>query len=95
MFVQELNRATSRVHELHAVEDVPGARIELHLIWSAGALQQLLELRRFANGHDPIVFSMKDQDWRHSGDSTDQERVAAFRDRLLDDAEYEIHALEV
>lgn len=27
--------------------------------------------------------------------SADQERVTAFRDRLLDGAEYEIHALEV
>jgi hypothetical protein len=39
--------------------------------------------------------SIDDQDWQHSGDSTDQERVAAFRDRLLDSADHEIHALEV
>ncbi len=39
--------------------------------------------------------SIEDQDWQHSGDSTDQERVAAFRDRLLDGADYEFHALEV
>ena len=39
--------------------------------------------------------AIKDWDWQQSRDSTDQERVAAFRDRLLDNAEYEIHALEV
>ena len=38
---------------------------------------------------------IEDPDWQHSRDSTDQERVAAFRDRLVDDAGYEIHALEV
>jgi hypothetical protein len=36
-----------------------------------------------------------DLNWQQSRASTDQERVAAFRDRLLADAEYEIHALEV
>jgi len=39
--------------------------------------------------------AIADLDWQQSWDSTDQERVAAFRDRLLDGAEYEIHALEV
>jgi hypothetical protein len=39
--------------------------------------------------------SIEDRDWQQSRDSTDQERVAAFRDRLDDSAEYEIHALEV
>jgi hypothetical protein len=38
---------------------------------------------------------IEDPDWQHSRGSTDQERVAAYRDRLVDDAEYEIHALEV
>ena len=36
-----------------------------------------------------------DWDWQQSWDSSDQKRVAAFKDRLLDGAEYEIHALEV
>jgi hypothetical protein len=39
--------------------------------------------------------SIEDLDWQHSWDSTDRERVTAFRDRLVDSAEYEIHALEV
>jgi hypothetical protein len=39
--------------------------------------------------------AITDWDWRQSRDCADQERVAAFRDRLLDGAEYEIHALEV
>jgi hypothetical protein len=39
--------------------------------------------------------SMEDPDWQHSWDSTDRERVTAFRDRLVDSAKYEIHALEV
>ena len=39
--------------------------------------------------------AITDLDWQQSRDSTDQERVTAFRDRLLDDAQYEIHALEV
>ncbi len=39
--------------------------------------------------------SIEDWDWQQSLDSTDQERVAAFRDRLVNSAEYEIHALEV
>ena len=39
--------------------------------------------------------AIKDRDWQQSWDSTEQERVAAFRDGLLDGAEYEIHALEV
>jgi hypothetical protein len=39
--------------------------------------------------------SIEDQDWQQSRDSADQKRVAAFRDRLLDSAAYEIHALEV
>jgi hypothetical protein len=36
----------------------------------------------------------KDLDWQQSRDGTDQERVTG-RNRLLDDAEYEIHALAV
>ena len=39
--------------------------------------------------------SIEDPDWQHCWDSTDQERIVAFRDRLVDSAEYEIHALEV
>jgi hypothetical protein len=39
--------------------------------------------------------AIEDRDWRDSRDSTDRERVAAFRDRLVDDAECEVHALEV
>jgi hypothetical protein len=39
--------------------------------------------------------SIEDQDWQHSRDSTDQERVTVFRERLVDSAEYEIYALEV
>jgi len=38
--------------------------------------------------------TITDLDWQQSWDRTDQERVAAFRDRLLDGAQYEIHALE-
>ena len=34
-------------------------------------------------------------DWQQSRDASDQEPVTAFRDRLLDVAEYEVHALEV
>ena len=39
--------------------------------------------------------AITDWDWQQSRVSADRERVAAFRSRLLDDAEYEIHALEV
>ena len=39
--------------------------------------------------------SIENRDWQHTRDSTDQERVTAFRDRLVDSAQYEIHALEV
>ena len=39
--------------------------------------------------------SIENLDWQQCRDSTDQERVAVFRDRLVDSAEYEIHALEV
>jgi hypothetical protein len=38
--------------------------------------------------------TITDWDWQHARDSNDQERAAAFRDLLVDDAEYEIHALE-
>ncbi|MGI8451333.1 MAG: hypothetical protein ACR2MP_29935 [Streptosporangiaceae bacterium] len=38
--------------------------------------------------------AITDWDWQQSHDD-DQERVAAFRSRLFDNAEYEIHALEV
>ena len=39
--------------------------------------------------------AITDWDWQKSRDASDQERVTAFRDRLLDVAEYEVHALEV
>ena len=39
--------------------------------------------------------AIADLDWQQSWDSNDQERVAAFRDRLHDGAEYKVHALEV
>ena len=37
--------------------------------------------------------SIENQDWQQSWDSTDQQRVAAFRDQLVNNAEYEIHAI--
>ena len=63
-------------------------------------LQQQVEHSGDQRDHDrcrrgQALDSIEDQDWQHSGDSTDQERVTAFRDRLADSAEYEIHALEV
>ena len=39
--------------------------------------------------------AIADWDWKQSLDSADQDRTAAFRGKLLDDAEYEIYALEV
>ena len=39
--------------------------------------------------------AITDWDWQQSRDGSDRERVTAFRDRLLDVAEYEVHALEV
>jgi hypothetical protein len=39
--------------------------------------------------------AITDWDWQQSRDGSDQERVTAFRDRLLDGAEYEVHVLEV
>jgi hypothetical protein len=41
------------------------------------------------------VDSITDWDWRQSRDPFGQERAAAFRDRLIDGAEYKVHALEV
>jgi hypothetical protein len=39
--------------------------------------------------------SITDWDWGQSLDASDKERVVAFRDELVDGAEYEVHALEV
>jgi hypothetical protein len=39
--------------------------------------------------------AITETDWRQSRAGADQEQVTAFRSRLLDSAEYEIHALEV
>lgn len=39
--------------------------------------------------------AITDGDWQQLRGGADQERLAAFRSRLLDNAEYEIHALEV
>jgi hypothetical protein len=36
--------------------------------------------------------TITDWDWKQARDRADQDRVAAFRDRLLTDAEYEIFA---
>jgi hypothetical protein len=39
--------------------------------------------------------AIAERDWKESWDRGARERVAAFRRGLRDDAEYEIHALEV
>jgi len=39
--------------------------------------------------------AITDPDWQQYRSGADQEQVTAFRSRLLDSAEYEIHALEV
>ena len=80
--------ATSVLHAFgRACEDgrIPSSRwniAEINEVTTGAVVRQALD-------------GITDWDWQQSRDSADQERVAAFRDRLLDGAEYEIHALEV
>ena len=39
--------------------------------------------------------AITDLDWKQAWGDTDQEQVVAFRGRLRDEAQYEVHALEV
>jgi hypothetical protein len=59
--------------------------------WNVAAINEVTTGAVVRQALDDIT----DWDWQQSRDSADHERVAAFRDRLLDGAEYEIHALEV
>jgi hypothetical protein len=59
--------------------------------WNVAEISEVTTGAVVHQGLDAIT----DWDWRQSRDSADQERVAAFRDRLLDGPEYKIHALEV
>jgi hypothetical protein len=54
---------------------------EINEITTGGIVRQALD-------------AITDADWQTSRDDTAQERVAAFRARLVDHAEYEIYALE-
>jgi hypothetical protein len=43
----------------------------------------------------PSLDTITDADWQQSRGGADQDQVAIIRSRLLDNTEYEIHALEV
>jgi hypothetical protein len=80
--------ATSVLHEFgRACQDgrITGTKwnvAEINAVTTGAVLRQALD-------------AITDRDWKQSRDSADQERAAAFRDQLLDGAQYEIHALEV